>query len=163
MKNRIKKNMEKVLSCEPMFVYSETPLPTRGIITIIIKWSLSALCIYSLVFMRFAIKVQPRNLLLFSCHLTNETAQIFQVCLFIQVRNFKLMLLPQSSLSLSLLNTLVQSTLLPFSLKHLLPLLAHLTTLNYINIYIFYHSRFYLHFRPNVTSWSYHGGGMCVM
>ncbi|KAB7505669.1 Mitochondrial pyruvate carrier 1 [Armadillidium nasatum] len=37
-----------------------------------------ALCIYSLVFMRFAIKVQPRNLLLFACHVTNETAQIIQ-------------------------------------------------------------------------------------
>ncbi|XP_042888964.1 mitochondrial pyruvate carrier 1-like [Penaeus japonicus] len=39
-----------------------------------------ALCFYSAIFMRFAIKVQPRNLLLFSCHLTNETAQIIQGC-----------------------------------------------------------------------------------
>lgn len=39
----------------------------------------SALCLYSAIFMRFAIKVQPRNLLLFSCHITNETAQIIQV------------------------------------------------------------------------------------
>lgn len=38
-----------------------------------------ALCLYSAIFMRFAIKVQPRNLLLFSCHITNETAQIIQV------------------------------------------------------------------------------------
>uniref|UniRef100_A0A3Q3M3X6 Mitochondrial pyruvate carrier n=1 Tax=Mastacembelus armatus TaxID=205130 RepID=A0A3Q3M3X6_9TELE len=37
-----------------------------------------ALCCYSLLFMRFAYKVQPRNWLLFACHLTNETAQLIQ-------------------------------------------------------------------------------------
>ncbi|XP_065907826.1 mitochondrial pyruvate carrier 1-like [Dysidea avara] len=37
-----------------------------------------ALCIYSALFMRFSIVVKPRNLLLFSCHATNETAQLFQ-------------------------------------------------------------------------------------
>lgn len=39
---------------------------------------LSALCCYSLLFMRFAYKVQPRNWLLFACHLTNESAQLVQ-------------------------------------------------------------------------------------
>ncbi|XP_003389348.1 PREDICTED: mitochondrial pyruvate carrier 1-like [Amphimedon queenslandica] len=38
-----------------------------------------ALCIYSLLFMRFAIKVQPRNMLLFACHFSNETAQLIQL------------------------------------------------------------------------------------
>lgn len=38
-----------------------------------------ALCIYSLLFMRFALRVQPRNLLLFSCHATNEVAQCYQL------------------------------------------------------------------------------------
>ena len=38
-----------------------------------------ALIVYSLLFMRFALKVQPRNMLLFACHLTNETAQIIQL------------------------------------------------------------------------------------
>ncbi|XP_070980593.1 mitochondrial pyruvate carrier 1-like [Oncorhynchus clarkii lewisi] len=37
-----------------------------------------ALTCYSLLFMRFAYKVQPRNWLLFACHLTNETAQLIQ-------------------------------------------------------------------------------------
>uniref|UniRef100_A0A3Q3KX68 Mitochondrial pyruvate carrier n=1 Tax=Labrus bergylta TaxID=56723 RepID=A0A3Q3KX68_9LABR len=37
-----------------------------------------ALCCYSLLFMRFAYKVQPRNWLLFACHLTNESAQLVQ-------------------------------------------------------------------------------------
>lgn len=37
--------------------------------------SVSALLCYSAVFMRFAWKVQPRNLLLFACHITNFTAQ----------------------------------------------------------------------------------------
>eukprot|EP00184_Porphyridium_aerugineum_P007533 CAMPEP_0184697738 /NCGR_PEP_ID=MMETSP0313-20130426/4603_1 /TAXON_ID=2792 /ORGANISM="Porphyridium aerugineum, Strain SAG 1380-2" /LENGTH=106 /DNA_ID=CAMNT_0027156571 /DNA_START=164 /DNA_END=484 /DNA_ORIENTATION=- len=38
-----------------------------------------ALCIYSLLFMRFAWKVQPRNMLLFSCHITNEVVQLYQL------------------------------------------------------------------------------------
>ncbi|KPP77085.1 hypothetical protein Z043_103520 [Scleropages formosus] len=37
-----------------------------------------ALTCYSLLFMRFAYKVQPRNWLLFACHITNETAQLIQ-------------------------------------------------------------------------------------
>ncbi|XP_074523402.1 mitochondrial pyruvate carrier 1 [Halichoeres trimaculatus] len=37
-----------------------------------------ALSCYSLLFMRFAYKVQPRNWLLFACHLTNESAQLVQ-------------------------------------------------------------------------------------
>lgn len=37
-----------------------------------------ALFCYSGIFMRFAWKVQPRNLLLFGCHLTNVTAQGIQ-------------------------------------------------------------------------------------
>lgn len=37
-----------------------------------------ALSCYSLLFMRFAYKVQPRNWLLFACHVTNETAQLIQ-------------------------------------------------------------------------------------
>ena len=39
---------------------------------------LAALCCYSLTFMRFAYKVQPRNWLLFACHATNEVAQLIQ-------------------------------------------------------------------------------------
>eukprot|EP01102_Stenamoeba_stenopodia_P005052 TRINITY_DN15551_c0_g1_i1.p1 TRINITY_DN15551_c0_g1~~TRINITY_DN15551_c0_g1_i1.p1 ORF type:complete len:113 (-),score=16.84 TRINITY_DN15551_c0_g1_i1:26-364(-) len=39
----------------------------------------TALCLYSLLFMRFALKVQPRNLLLFSCHVTNEAVQLYQL------------------------------------------------------------------------------------
>ncbi|KDR22173.1 Brain protein 44-like protein, partial [Zootermopsis nevadensis] len=38
-----------------------------------------ALCLYSLMFMRFAIRVQPRNMLLFACHFTNECAQLVQL------------------------------------------------------------------------------------
>ncbi|XP_023370406.1 mitochondrial pyruvate carrier 1 [Otolemur garnettii] len=38
----------------------------------------AALCCYSLIFMRFAYKVQPRNWLLFACHATNEVAQVIQ-------------------------------------------------------------------------------------
>ncbi|XP_055852840.1 mitochondrial pyruvate carrier 1 [Episyrphus balteatus] len=37
-----------------------------------------ALTLYSAIFMRFAWKVQPRNMLLFACHATNFTAQNVQ-------------------------------------------------------------------------------------
>ncbi|PKI83392.1 hypothetical protein MVES_002515 [Malassezia vespertilionis] len=37
------------------------------------------LFMYSCVFMRFALRVQPRNMLLFACHLTNATAQGAQI------------------------------------------------------------------------------------
>jgi len=47
-----------------------------------------ALTCYSAVFMRFAWMVQPRNLLLFACHFTNECAQLTQLGRFV---NFEYM------------------------------------------------------------------------
>ncbi|XP_046560478.1 mitochondrial pyruvate carrier 1-like [Haliotis rubra] len=47
-----------------------------------------ALAIYSMLFMRFAIKVQPRNMLLFSCHITNEFAQLTQLARFMNFHYF---------------------------------------------------------------------------
>lgn len=44
---------------------------------------LPALSLYSIMFMRFAWKVQPRNMLLFACHFTNECAQLTQGARFI--------------------------------------------------------------------------------
>ncbi|OZJ03684.1 hypothetical protein BZG36_03502 [Bifiguratus adelaidae] len=38
----------------------------------------TALCVYSLLFMRFALAVTPKNPLLFACHATNEVAQLTQ-------------------------------------------------------------------------------------
>eukprot|EP00158_Paraphelidium_tribonemae_P000901 Partr_v1_DN23643_c0_g1_i2_m18845 putative Brain protein 44-like len=43
-----------------------------------------ALSVYSLLFMRFAWVVQPRNLLLLSCHATNEAMQLTQLARYIQ-------------------------------------------------------------------------------
>ncbi|TFY62904.1 hypothetical protein EVJ58_g3559 [Rhodofomes roseus] len=43
----------------------------------------TALTSYSLVFMRFAWRVQPRNYLLFACHATNATAQTVQGMRFV--------------------------------------------------------------------------------
>ncbi|ORX56226.1 UPF0041-domain-containing protein [Hesseltinella vesiculosa] len=37
-----------------------------------------ALCLYSALFMRFALAVQPKNYLLFACHFVNEGAQLTQ-------------------------------------------------------------------------------------
>ena len=42
-------------------------------------WMTCALCVYSVLFMRFAWMVQPRNYLLFACHFTNEGAQLTQL------------------------------------------------------------------------------------
>ncbi|XP_026285085.1 mitochondrial pyruvate carrier 1 [Frankliniella occidentalis] len=42
-----------------------------------------ALSLYSIMFMRFAWRVQPRNMLLFACHFTNECAQLTQGARFI--------------------------------------------------------------------------------
>jgi len=38
--------------------------------------------------MRFAVKVQPRNMLLFACHFVNEGAQMTQGYRFIKYRYF---------------------------------------------------------------------------
>ncbi|XP_041989283.1 mitochondrial pyruvate carrier 1 isoform X2 [Aricia agestis] len=42
-----------------------------------------ALTLYSMMFMRFAWRVQPRNLLLFACHFTNTGAQLTQGARFV--------------------------------------------------------------------------------
>ncbi|CAO0798410.1 unnamed protein product [Mucor circinelloides] len=47
-----------------------------------------ALCIYSGLFMRFALAVKPVNYLLFACHATNEVAQLTQGYRFLQYNNF---------------------------------------------------------------------------
>ncbi|KAI8882484.1 UPF0041-domain-containing protein [Backusella circina FSU 941] len=43
-----------------------------------------ALCIYSALFMRFALAVRPVNYLLFACHATNEAAQLTQGYRYLQ-------------------------------------------------------------------------------
>lgn len=42
-----------------------------------------ALALYSIMFMRFALKVQPRNMLLFACHFVNSCAQLTQAYRFL--------------------------------------------------------------------------------
>ncbi|XP_049948185.1 mitochondrial pyruvate carrier 1 [Schistocerca serialis cubense] len=42
-----------------------------------------SLTLYSCMFMRFAWRVQPRNMLLFACHFTNTTAQLVQGTRFV--------------------------------------------------------------------------------
>lgn len=37
------------------------------------------MCVYSALFMRFAWAIQPRNYLLFACHLSNEAVQLNQL------------------------------------------------------------------------------------
>ncbi|KAF7395799.1 hypothetical protein HZH68_009849 [Vespula germanica] len=45
-----------------------------------------ALTLYSLTFMRFAMRVQPRNMLLFACHSVNAAAQLTQGCRYLKYR-----------------------------------------------------------------------------
>lgn len=39
----------------------------------------SVMCVYSMLFMRFAWRVQPRNYLLLACHISNEAVQLYQL------------------------------------------------------------------------------------
>lgn len=51
----------------------------------------TALCIYSTAFMRFAWRVEPRNMLLFACHFTNITMQLLQMARFLNHNYFHIM------------------------------------------------------------------------
>jgi hypothetical protein len=42
--------------------------------------------IYSLLFMRFAYVVKPRNWLLFACHATNESVQLYNLARYVNWR-----------------------------------------------------------------------------
>ena len=53
---------------------------------ILVYFALPALSIYSILFMRFAWKVQPRNMLLFACHFSNEVCQLIQLGRFAKYR-----------------------------------------------------------------------------
>ena len=46
---------------------------------VVIVTSYAVLAVYSLLFMRFAWMVQPRNYLLLACHASNEAAQLYQL------------------------------------------------------------------------------------
>ena len=37
------------------------------------------MCVYSALFMRFALAIKPRNYLLFACHAANETVQLYNL------------------------------------------------------------------------------------
>ncbi|KAG0231881.1 pyruvate transporter mpc1 [Actinomortierella wolfii] len=69
---------------KPVFVVANWGLPLAAIADFkkdpeLISGNMTAaLTVYSLLFMRFAWMVQPRNYLLFACHATNETAQLVQ-------------------------------------------------------------------------------------
>ena len=39
----------------------------------------AAMCVYSALFMRFALAIQPKNYLLFACHAANETVQLYNL------------------------------------------------------------------------------------
>ncbi|CAF0870321.1 unnamed protein product [Adineta steineri] len=45
-----------------------------------------ALCLYSMLFMRFALQVKPKNRLLFACHFANECAQLMQLARFLNYK-----------------------------------------------------------------------------
>ncbi|KAJ4729418.1 Mitochondrial pyruvate carrier [Melia azedarach] len=46
------------------------------------------MCVYSALFMRFALMIQPRNLHLFVCHASNETVQLYQLSRWAKAHGF---------------------------------------------------------------------------
>lgn len=73
--------MSLSLACMDFYEFSTGNFDEAAItpvLFVLVCFLLLALCCYSLLFMRFAYKVQPRNWLLFACHLTNESAQLIQ-------------------------------------------------------------------------------------
>ncbi|KAI4350540.1 hypothetical protein L6164_004987 [Bauhinia variegata] len=46
----------------------------------------AVMCVYSAMFMRFAWVVQPRNLHLLVCHVSNETVQLYQLSRWIRAK-----------------------------------------------------------------------------
>ena len=46
------------------------------------------MCIYSLLFMRFAWAINPRNYLLFACHASNEAVQLNQMRRVLSVQDW---------------------------------------------------------------------------
>lgn len=54
------------------------------------------LCVYSVLFMRFAWMVKPRNYLLLACHASNEAAQLYQLSRKIKYECARVPLLPVS-------------------------------------------------------------------
>jgi mitochondrial pyruvate carrier 1 len=45
-----------------------------------------AMCVYSLLFMRFAWMIQPRNYILFACHASNEVVQMNQMRRYVELQ-----------------------------------------------------------------------------
>lgn len=70
------------LCCEKHRISNTDPRIDRAcsarVLIFFLSEQFSALTLYSMVFMRFAWKVQPRNLLLLACHVTNAGAQLTQ-------------------------------------------------------------------------------------
>lgn len=46
----------------------------------------AAMCVYSLLFMRFAWMIQPRNYILFACHASNEAVQMNQMRRYLELQ-----------------------------------------------------------------------------
>lgn len=76
---------------DPSFI---SPRMTAGLylieflsIKLTISPFLIALILYSALFMRFAVRVQPRNNLLLACHITNFAAQTYQGARYIKHKN----------------------------------------------------------------------------
>ncbi|XP_015089778.1 mitochondrial pyruvate carrier 1-like isoform X1 [Solanum pennellii] len=49
----------------------------------------AVLCIYSMLCMRFAWMVRPRNYMLLACHAANESVQLYQISRWLRYRNLQ--------------------------------------------------------------------------
>ncbi len=65
------------VACLWPFISHATP---SNLLFALLSWdAVAAMCVYSLLFMRFAWVVKPRNYLLLACHFCNEGVQQYQL------------------------------------------------------------------------------------
>jgi hypothetical protein len=64
-----------------------TTAAARSLKHVLVLPGLAVMCIYSLLFMRFSLAIQPKNYILFACHFSNEGVQLNQMRRYLQWRS----------------------------------------------------------------------------
>ena len=79
------------------------------------------MCLYSALFMRFALAIQPKNYLLFACHVCNEVVQLNQARRTLQVRDWRTVSLQPQPRHPMLLHDCCMTASMPLCCSRLLP------------------------------------------
>ena len=76
------------VACLPLcLTLPQQPAPKCGLSQQ--SWCPAVMCLYSALFMRFALAIQPKNYLLFACHVCNEAVQLNQARRIYRVRDWR--------------------------------------------------------------------------